>query len=271
MKTIVLLMGIFLLASCASKQTVKTAQNIEIHKSVLAAVCEDCAPLSDIVKNYESMGGDTKALSQALCMVNRYHELSQTGYANDVFFVNDLNKDSREPRFFAVNMKNGIVGVTYSMHGRGTDKKKEARYQATTSSKDRSLLTPSGLHLVSTKLPAQGGGSEHYITDGLQEHNTTSRKRLITLWLPGEGFLGKYRKNNALDGVFSSEQTQGKAELKRLDYQVTSKGSIGINRKNFEELLRATKARSQDPRGALVFNYSGKERNLASNYCQLTL
>lgn len=270
MHKLLLLSVLLTFTACSSSNKIKTAQNITIDKRVLASVCDDCSDVSEIVKRYEKIGGDIKALAQAFCMVKSYHSKSQTGYGNHVFYINDLNRDSREPRFYAVNMKNGMVAATYSMHGRSHKPSLKKRYMADTSWQNDSRKTPPGMHLVRTKLQKQGNGSEHYLMDGVQPMNKNSHARLITFWLASDKFMQRFRATHKLDGIVIAD-TEKEIDLAahRLNFQVTTKGSVGVTQRNYEQLVRAIEADSQDPRGAMVYNYTKFEKLKPTSYCDL--
>lgn len=210
---------------------------------------------SRLASNFKKLGGNSKALAQALCFMNK--NAGKTKFKSGAggrisikekckFIINDYTKPANKKRMFVVNKCTGNVDVVQVAQGKGG-----------ISNRSGSKATPSGFHVTggthNSKKRWAPGIKLHGLQRGVND-NTYARAVVMHRAISSRG---------AYCGGGIAKSSQSKPDT-RGTHCGNSWGCPAVHPNHWKALQKLKGNRSG---GTMVYNFSSRESGKGSSYC----
>lgn len=229
------------------------------------------SPRTTIFANFEKMGGDKTALTQALCFFDKNKDKkfqakgdparSSISIENERYItILDLTKKSTEARLFIIDTQTGEVQTTFSSHGGGQTYADSARNLFTAvdiSNTSGSNFTPRGFFITGNTYSSKWPVAMRLY--GLQKGiNDNSFTRAVV--------IHSYPKFWTEDRIFSSNE-ELPADIISDGPMVLSWGCTMLSPKLATGIISKLKATESGKGGSLYYNFSNVEKDQGESYC----
>lgn len=226
-----------------------------------------------IQNGYFQLGGNLKALNQAMCFHNKNKEklfrpngdpsktkgisISESKYV----MIFDLTKSSRAPRLFLINLETGEVQATTVAHGRGIgqqeiDNKEFARHL---SNKGKSFLSSNGWFITGEKYKLNNQNWKYGIhLYGLQKGVNDNVFTREVIMHPDPGVQGPLWSSAFGDSILQIPQNY---------VQPRSWGCLMLPPAVAADVIERVQMQKGTNQGTLLYSFSEVENKLSANYC----
>lgn len=225
-------------------------------------------------ENFEKLGGDPIALTQALCFLDTQKNAtfraqgdpSRPGgikISNQRYItINDHNSPMSKARFFVIDLETGKVETYFSSHGAGgKNGVAESTIEETfTSNKDSSHASPRGFFITGSKRIGSSDPRWKFSMKlhGLQKGiNDNSYARAVVMhpfpMMP--------------PGSATSDDSNPSSKLTDYGPFAFSRGCPMLSEEHAESIIDRIKSPSTKTGGSLYYNYSKEEKSYGPSYC----
>lgn len=228
-----------------------------------------------LIENYKKLGGDQRALTQALCFYDKnrsinFKAVGDPGRKGGIkiqnqryITINDMNKSIFDARMFVLDLDTGKVKTYFTSHGSGGNKgvEESGAMAAESSNVDGSYASPRGFFITGARVNGSSDPKQRWKFSmkmhGLQEGvNDKSYSRAIIM----------HSFPDVPNEVATSEDAKPNLRTDPRDFYL-SKGCTMVGPKVADEIINTIKAPNSSSGGSLYYNYTSVEKSRGDSYC----